>query len=147
MTIRRGAFLLEKLNAGEMNIAGVTIAELNIDLSAKRRAIAAVAVNAQPLTVGSGSKPVRLGRRRRRLEASDKLLGRVVAGSVRNGVFSSTDPRSCRPTDWIAKLNQAANAIDRDYWAAEKRKWPLNLLMEPDPALGDQSSQQVHNSV
>jgi hypothetical protein len=34
MTIRRGAFLLEKLNAGEMNIAGVTIAELNIDLSA-----------------------------------------------------------------------------------------------------------------
>ena len=69
------------------------------------------------------------GRRRKRLEASDKLSGRVVAGSVRNGFFSSTNPRSCRPTDWIAKLNQAAaNEIDRAYWTAEKRKWPLDLM-------------------
>ena len=69
------------------------------------------------------------GRRRKRLEASDKLSGRVVAGSVRNGVFSSIDPRSCRPPNWIAKLNQAAaDEIDRAYWTAEKRKWPLNLI-------------------
>jgi hypothetical protein len=67
-----------------------------------------------------------IGRRRRRLEASDKLPGRVVAGSVRSGAFSSIDPRSCRPTDWIEKLNQ--NEIDRAYWTAEKRKWPLNLI-------------------
>jgi hypothetical protein len=46
---------------GEMNIAGVTFAELNIDLIAKRRAIAAGAVNAQRLMVGSGSKPVPSG--------------------------------------------------------------------------------------
>jgi len=70
-----------------------------------------------------------IGRRRRRLEASDKLAGRVVAGSVRNGVFSSIDPRSCRPTDWIAKLNQgAASDIDRAYWTSEKRSWPLDLM-------------------
>jgi hypothetical protein len=69
------------------------------------------------------------GSRRKRLEASDKLAGRVVAGSVRNGVFSSIDPRSYRPTDWIAKLNQgAASDIDRDYWTAEKRRWPRDLM-------------------
>ena len=44
-----------------MNIAGVTIAELNIDHNVRHRAIAADAVNGQPLTVGSGSEPVRLG--------------------------------------------------------------------------------------
>jgi len=44
-----------------MNIAGVTIAELNIDLSVKRRAIAADAVNGQPHMVGSGSKPILSG--------------------------------------------------------------------------------------
>jgi hypothetical protein len=70
-----------------------------------------------------------VGRRRRRLEASDKLSGRVVAGSVRNGVFSSINPRSCRPTDWIEKLNQAAaNEIDRADWTAKKREWPLDLM-------------------
>jgi len=69
------------------------------------------------------------GRRRRRLEASDKLSGRVVAGRVRNGAFSSIDPRSCRPTDWIEKLNQAgAHEIDTAYWISEKRKWPLDLM-------------------
>ena len=39
-----------------MNIAGVTIAELNIDLSAKRIAIAAGAGNGQRLTVESVSE-------------------------------------------------------------------------------------------
>jgi hypothetical protein len=39
-----------------MNIVGVPIAELNIDLSAKRRAIAAGAVNGQRLTVESVSE-------------------------------------------------------------------------------------------
>ena len=69
------------------------------------------------------------GRRRRRLEASDKLPGMVVAGSVRNGVFSLIDPRSCRPTNWIEKLNQAAaDEIDRASWTAEKLTWPLNLI-------------------
>ena len=38
------------------------------------------------------------GRRRRRLEASDKLPGSLVAGSFRNGVFSSTEPIPCKPT-------------------------------------------------
>jgi hypothetical protein len=37
-----------------MNIADVTIAGVSIDLNAKLRAIAASAVNGQPLTVGSG---------------------------------------------------------------------------------------------
>ena len=69
------------------------------------------------------------GRRKRRIEASDKLPGRVVAGSVRNGAFSSIDPRSCRPTDRIEKLNQtAAHEIDTAYWSTEKRKWPLDLI-------------------
>src|ERR1044071_7354250 len=70
-----------------------------------------------------------IGRRRRRLEASDKLPGRVVARSVRNEAFSSIDPRSCRPKDWIEKLNQAAtHEIDRAYCISEKRKWPLDLM-------------------
>src|SRR6187551_841007 len=46
------------------------------------------------------------GRRKRRLEASDKLIGTLVAGSFRNGVFSSTGTWSYRPTNWIEKLNQ-----------------------------------------
>src|SRR5262245_1540121 len=44
------------------------------------------------------------GRRKRRLEASDKLPGTLVAGSFRNGDFSSIETGSCRPTDWIEKL-------------------------------------------
>jgi hypothetical protein len=50
-----------KWRNGEMNIADVTIAELNIDLSVKRRAIAAGVVNGQRLMVGSVSKPVLSG--------------------------------------------------------------------------------------
>jgi len=58
-----GPFLLEKLECrnGEMKIANVTIAEWNIDLSVKRRAIAAGAVNGQRRMAGSGLKPVRSG--------------------------------------------------------------------------------------
>ena len=44
-----------------MNIAGVTIAGESIDHNVRHRAIAADAVNGQPLMVGSGSKPVRSG--------------------------------------------------------------------------------------
>src|SRR4029078_7842682 len=47
------------------------------------------------------------GRRRRRLEASDKLPGTLAAGSFRNGDFSSIETESYRPTNWIEKLNQA----------------------------------------
>jgi hypothetical protein len=69
------------------------------------------------------------GRRRRRLEASDKDLGTVVAGSFRNGDFSSIETGSYKPTNWIEKLNQAAaNEIDRAYWTGEKRKWPVDFM-------------------
>ena len=44
-----------------MNIANVTIAGASIDHNVRHRAIAADAVNGQPLMVGSVSKPVRLG--------------------------------------------------------------------------------------
>jgi hypothetical protein len=44
-----------------MNIEDVRIAELNIDLSVKRRAIAAGVVNGQRLMVGSVSKPILSG--------------------------------------------------------------------------------------
>ena len=37
------------------------------------------------------------GRRRRRLEASDKLPGTQVAGSFRSLVFSSTEATACKP--------------------------------------------------
>jgi hypothetical protein len=50
-----------KWRNGEMNIEDVRIAELNIDLSVKRRAIAAGVVNGQRLMVGSVSKPVLSG--------------------------------------------------------------------------------------
>jgi len=43
-------------------------------------------------------KAATVGRRERRLEASDKLSGSLVAGSFRNGVFSSTEPIPCKPT-------------------------------------------------
>ena len=69
------------------------------------------------------------GRRKRRLEASDKLIGTLVAGSFRNGDFSSSETGCCRPANWIEKLNQRdANEIDRAYWTREKRKWPVDLM-------------------
>jgi hypothetical protein len=69
------------------------------------------------------------GARRRRLEASDKLIGTLVAGSFRNGDFSSIETGSYRPTDWIEELNQAAaHEIDQAYWTREKRTWPLDLI-------------------
>ena len=69
------------------------------------------------------------GRRRRRLEASDKLPGTLVAGSFRKGDFSSIETGSYRPTDWIEEVNQAAaHEIDEAYWTREKRTWPLDLI-------------------
>jgi hypothetical protein len=44
-----------------MNIAGVTIAELNIDLSVRHRAIAVAIADVQQHTVGSGSELERRG--------------------------------------------------------------------------------------
>jgi hypothetical protein len=69
------------------------------------------------------------GRRRRRLEASDKLPRTPVAGSFRNGVFSSIKTGYYKPTNWIEKLNQHhANEVDRAYRSREKRKWPVDLM-------------------
>jgi hypothetical protein len=70
------------------------------------------------------------GRRLKRLEASDKLPGRIVAGSVRNEAFSSTEPVPYRHRPTASKkLNQAvANDIDRAYWSGEKRNWPIDLI-------------------
>ena len=69
------------------------------------------------------------GRRRRRLEPSDNLLGTLVAGSFRNGDFSSSETGCCRPTNWIEELNQAvANEIDQAHWNREKRKWPVDVM-------------------
>src|SRR5262249_39911485 len=69
------------------------------------------------------------GRRRRRLEASDKDLGTPVAGSFRNGDFSSIETGFCKPTNWIEKLNQRhVNEIDGAYGTREKRKWPVDLM-------------------
>jgi len=69
------------------------------------------------------------GRRRRRLEASDKDLGTLVAESFRNGDFSSIETECCKPTNWIEKLNQRdAHDIDQAYWLCEKRKWPIDLM-------------------
>jgi hypothetical protein len=69
------------------------------------------------------------GRRKRRLEAPDKLMGTLVAGSFRNGDFSSIETESYRPTNWIEKLNQTvANEIDQAYWSRKRREWPLDLM-------------------
>jgi hypothetical protein len=69
------------------------------------------------------------GRRKRRLEASDNVSGTLVAGSFRNGVFSSIETECYKPTNWIEKLNQRhANEIDWAYWTREKRKWPIDLM-------------------
>jgi hypothetical protein len=38
------------------------------------------------------------GKRRRRIEASDKLAATPLAGSFRNGAFSSREPIACKPT-------------------------------------------------
>jgi hypothetical protein len=70
-----------------------------------------------------------IGRRKRRLEASDKRLGTLVAGSFRKGDFSSIETGCYRPTNWIEELNQAAaNEIDQAYWTREKRTWPLDVI-------------------
>jgi hypothetical protein len=70
-----------------------------------------------------------VGRRKRRLEASDKLPGTLVAGSFRNGVFSSTETGCYGPTNWIEELNQAAaHEIDQAYYNREKRKWPVDVM-------------------
>jgi hypothetical protein len=69
------------------------------------------------------------GRRKRRLEASDKPPCTLVAGSFRNGHFSSIKSGCCRPTNWIEKLNQAvANEVDRAYWTGERRRWPVDVM-------------------
>src|SRR6516225_724658 len=69
------------------------------------------------------------GRRKRRLEASDKLPATLVAGSIRNGDFSSIETGCYKPTNWIEKLNHRdVNKIDRAYWTREKRKWPVDLM-------------------
>jgi len=68
-------------------------------------------------------------RRKRRLEASDKRPGTLVAGSFRKGDFSSIKTGSYRPTDWIEELNQeAAHERDQAYRTREKRTWPLDLI-------------------
>src|SRR6516164_8113410 len=69
------------------------------------------------------------GRRRRRLEASDKLQATLVAGSFRKRDFSSIETGGYDQTNWIEKLNQRhAKEIDRVYWTREKRKWPVDLI-------------------
>src|SRR5262249_59986123 len=69
------------------------------------------------------------GRRRRRLKASDKAPGIPIAGSFRNGDFSSIETARCKPTNWIEKLNQRdAHDINQAYWLCEKRKWPIDLM-------------------
>ena len=69
------------------------------------------------------------GRRKRRLEASDKLPATLVAGSFRNAAFSSIETGCCKPINWIEKLNQSdAHEIDSAYWTHEKRTWPVDLM-------------------
>ena len=69
------------------------------------------------------------GRRKRRLEASDKSPATLVAGSFRKGDFSSIETGCYGPTNWIEKLNQRdPNEIDRAYRTREKRKWPVDLM-------------------
>ena len=47
----------------------------------------------------------RTGRRRRRLEASDKAPGIPIAGSFRNRVFSSIETIPCKPTKPIPPVS------------------------------------------
>jgi hypothetical protein len=80
-------------------------------------------------TAAYGRERFRAGAKGRRIEASDSEPGTLVAGSFRNDHFSSIKSVTWRPTDWIAKLSQAAaNEIDRAYWTREKRKWPVDLI-------------------
>src|SRR5262249_47659533 len=114
------------------------IAEASIGLNVSLRAIAVAIARAAAYgreRFKNGTK----GRRKRRLEASDKDLGTLVAGSFRNGDFSSIETAGGKPTNWIEKLNQRhANEIDRAYWTREKRKWPVDLMAGLDRALGGQ---------
>jgi len=112
-----------------MNIAGVTIAVASIGLSAKAQSYCsrdcrrAAAYGRERFRAGTS------GRRRRRLEASDKVPATLVAGNFRNGVFSLIETGCCKPTNWIEKLNQRdAHDIDQAYWLCEKRKWPIDLM-------------------
>ena len=110
-----------------MNIASVSAARGSIGLSVRLRASRdcrrAAAYGRERFR--NGTK----GRRRRRFEASDNLPATLVAGSFRNGDFSSIETGSCRPTNWIEKTNQeVSNEIDRAYWTREKRKWPVDLM-------------------
>src|SRR5262249_47204320 len=69
------------------------------------------------------------GRRKRRLEASDKAPATPVAGSFRNGDFSSIEKGGCKPTDLVEKIKQREpDDIDRANWTREKRKWPVDLM-------------------
>jgi hypothetical protein len=69
------------------------------------------------------------GRRKSRLEASDKLRRTLVAGSFRKGDFSSIKSVDYRPTNWVEKPNQHdVYGIDQAYWTREKRKWPVDLM-------------------
>ena len=69
----------------------MTIAAASIGPGVKHRAIAGESANGPPHT---GTK----GRRKRRLEASDKPLATPLPGSVRNGAFSSIEPIPCKAT-------------------------------------------------
>jgi hypothetical protein len=80
------------------------------------------------LQTGSGLRQERFkngtkGRRKRRLEASDKLQATLVAGSLRNAIFSSIETGRYKPT-----IQHHANEIDRAYWTREKREWPIDLM-------------------
>ena len=61
-----------------------------------------------------------VGRRKRRLEASDNVPGRVVAGSVRSGPFSSIEPIPCKAT-------KPPHSAGFDHWPRCKvcNRWEL----------------------
>jgi hypothetical protein len=61
-----------------------------------------------------------VGRRKRRLEASDKLPGTLVAGSFRNCVFSSIEPTPCKATN-------PGHSATFDHWPRCKvcKRWKL----------------------
>jgi hypothetical protein len=102
---------------------------LNTVLHERPKATVAASADAKLHTVGERFKGGTKGRRKRRLEASDNLLGTLVAGSFRNGNFSSSETGGYRPTNWIEKLNQAvANEVDQAHWNREKRKWPVDVM-------------------
>ena len=107
----------------------MTIAGAIIGLSVRLRAYCNRDCRRQAAYGRERFKNCTKGRRKRRLEASDKLPGTLVAGSFRNGDFSSVKIGCYKPTNWIEKLNQRhANEIDRAYWNREKRYWPADLM-------------------